>query len=84
MPASKSNAESVQDPSIPTSYEAAVAELETLVGRMDEPEMGLETLLRDYRRGAFLVKFCRDKLTQVKQEISAIDQDLDGLTGEAH
>lgn len=60
----------------PEHFEAAVTELESLVARMDRPDVGLETLLTDYRRGAFLVKYCRDRLTAVKSEVAKIDQSL--------
>lgn len=66
----------------PEHFEAAVAELETLVARMDRPDVGLETLLTDYRRGAFLVKYCRDRLTAVKSEVAKIDQSLMDSEGE--
>jgi exodeoxyribonuclease VII small subunit len=66
----------------PEHFEAAVAELESLVARMDRPDVGLETLLTDYRRGAFLVKYCRDRLTAVKSEVAQIDETLMGSEGE--
>ena len=67
----------------PEHFEAAVAELETLVARMDRPDVGLETLLTDYRRGAFLVKYCRDRLTAVKSEVARIDESLMDSEGDA-
>ncbi|MDH4395617.1 MAG: exodeoxyribonuclease VII small subunit [Limnobacter sp.] len=66
----------------PEHFEAAVAELESLVARMDRPDVGLETLLTDYRRGAYLVKYCRDRLTAVKSEVAKIDQSLMDSEGE--
>lgn len=60
----------------PADFEAAMAELETLVARMDQPQVGLDVLLTDYRRGAFLVKYCRDRLSAVKAEVAQIDQSL--------
>lgn len=61
---------------LPASFEAAVLELESLVQTMDAPNAGLDRLLQDYKRGALLVKFCKDRLTQVKQEIQDIDAEL--------
>lgn len=60
----------------PESFESAMAELETLVRAMDNPGTGLDQLLKDYKRGAFLVKYCRNRLTQVKQEVSEIESEL--------
>lgn len=61
---------------LPVSFEEAVAELETLVEQMDSRSMGLDQLLTDYRRGAYLVKYCRDRLGQVRKEVAEIEQTL--------
>src|SRR4051812_2549321 len=49
----------------PASYEAALAELEQLVGRIESGQLPLEELLAGYQRGAQLLQFCRDKLQAV-------------------
>jgi exodeoxyribonuclease VII small subunit len=64
------------DQAPPASFEAAVAELESLVDAMDSQNLGLDQLLTDYKRGAFLVKYCRDRLSQVRQEVSEIELGL--------
>jgi exodeoxyribonuclease VII small subunit len=61
---------------VPASFESAVAELEALVNVMDSQNMGLDQLLTDYKRGAFLVKYCRDRLSQVRKEVTEIEQTL--------
>lgn len=61
---------------MPATFEAAVAELEALVDNMDSQTLGLDQLLTDYKRGARLVKYCRDRLTQVRQEVTEIEQSL--------
>ena len=60
----------------PESFESAVAELEALVNVMDSQNLGLDQLLHDYKRGAFLVKYCRDRLSQVRKEVTEIEQTL--------
>ncbi|HEX4919069.1 MAG TPA: exodeoxyribonuclease VII small subunit [Limnobacter sp.] len=60
----------------PESFEAAMAELEGLVHAMDNQQLGLDQLLTDYKRGAQLVKYCRDRLTQVRQEVQQIEASL--------
>ena len=60
----------------PASFEAAVAELEALVDVMDSQSLGLDQLLTDYKRGAYLVKYCRDRLNQVRQEVTEIELGL--------
>ncbi len=61
---------------VPVSFEEAVIELENLVNVMDSQNIGLDQLLTDYKRGAYLVKYCRDRLSQVRKEVSEIEQSL--------
>jgi exodeoxyribonuclease VII small subunit len=61
---------------VPVSFEEAVAELEALVDTMDSQNLGLDQLLTDYKRGAYLVKYCRDRLSQVRKEVTEIEQTL--------
>lgn len=65
----------------PASFEQALAELESLVVKMDQPDMGLDVLLGDYKRGAKLVKYCRDRLKVVKSEMARIESDLQDSEG---
>ncbi|VWX33448.1 Exodeoxyribonuclease 7 small subunit [Limnobacter sp. 130] len=68
------SAESAQ--AVPASFEEAAAELEALVDTMDSQNLGLDQLLTDYKRGAYLVKYCRDRLSQVRKEVTEIEQAL--------
>ena len=58
---------------IPATYEAALQELEQLVGRLESGEMPLEQLLSGYQRGAELLQYCRDKLEAVENQIKVLD-----------
>ncbi len=58
----------------PVSYEAALLELEQLVARIEAGDMPLEQLLSQYQRGAELLKFCRDRLEKVEDQIKVLDQ----------
>jgi exodeoxyribonuclease VII small subunit len=57
----------------PASYEAALAELEQLVGSIESGQLPLEQLLAGYERGAELLKFCRDRLQAVEDQIKVLD-----------
>ncbi|MBE7369991.1 exodeoxyribonuclease VII small subunit [Ramlibacter pallidus] len=57
----------------PASYEAAMEELEQLTGRIESGQLPLEQLLAGYERGAELLKFCRDKLQAVEEQIKVLD-----------
>lgn len=58
---------------IPASYEAALQELERLVARLESGEMPLDQLLSGYQRGAELLKYCREKLVAVEDQIKVLD-----------
>ncbi|WP_296493491.1 exodeoxyribonuclease VII small subunit [Rhodoferax sp.] len=58
----------------PAHYEAALQELEQLVARLESGDMPLEQLLTQYQRGAELLKFCRDRLAAVEDQIKVLDQ----------
>lgn len=62
--------------SMPDSYEAALAELEQLVSRLEGGDLPLEQLLSGYQRGAELLKFCRDRLEAVENQIKVLDDGL--------
>jgi exodeoxyribonuclease VII small subunit len=57
----------------PTSYEAALVELEQMVSQLESGQLPLDQLMAGYQRGAELLKFCRSKLEAVEQQISVID-----------
>ncbi len=58
----------------PDSYEAALEELEQLVGRIENGQMPLEQLLTGYQRGALLLAFCRDRLEAVENQVKVLDE----------
>lgn len=67
----------------PESFEKAMRELEELVTRMDEPGIGLDGLLSDYKRGAELVKYCRNRLEAVRVEMQKIGDQLQQPEGDS-
>ena len=57
----------------PVTYEAALLELEQLVGKLESGDMLLDQLLTGYQRGAELLQFCRGKLEAVEGQIKVLD-----------
>jgi exodeoxyribonuclease VII small subunit len=57
----------------PSSYEAALTELEALVARMEEHALGLEESLVAYRRGTVLVTYCQQQLEAAEQQVRVLD-----------
>ncbi|HVE08896.1 MAG TPA: exodeoxyribonuclease VII small subunit [Paraburkholderia sp.] len=67
------SAEGAGGAALPDTYEAALAELEGLVGRMEGGSLSLEESLTAYRRGAALVAFCQQQLEKVEQQVRVLD-----------
>jgi exodeoxyribonuclease VII small subunit len=63
-----------QTPDTPASFEAALAELEELVARMEGGQMPLEASLSAYRRGAALLAYCQDALKDAQQQIEILEK----------
>jgi exodeoxyribonuclease VII small subunit len=60
-------------PDEPASYEAAIAELESLVSAMEGGQMPLDRLLVSYRRGAELLDYCRARLKVLEDQVKVLD-----------
>ncbi len=58
---------------VPERYEDALAELERLVQAMEGSKLPLDTLLDNYRRGAQLLAFCRDRLQAVEAQVKVLE-----------
>ena len=58
---------------MPPTYEAALQELEQLVGRLESGDLPLEDLMGGSQRGAALLQFCRDKLALVENQIKVVE-----------
>jgi exodeoxyribonuclease VII small subunit len=60
-------------PREPTSYEDALAELDSLVASMEAGRLPLDHMLESYRRGAELLSFCRARLDAVEQQVRILE-----------
>jgi exodeoxyribonuclease VII small subunit len=58
----------------PANYEEALAELEALVGAMEGGQLPLDALLQNYRRGADLLNYCRERLDAVEQQVKVLEE----------
>lgn len=58
----------------PASFEAALAELETIVETMEGGQVPLKEALDAYRRGAELLKYCQATLKDAQQEIEVLEK----------
>ena len=53
-------------------YEDSIKELESIVRRMENDELDIDTLATQLKRAQTLIKSCRDKLTKTDEEIKSI------------
>jgi exodeoxyribonuclease VII small subunit len=61
------------DPTI-KDFEAAIAELETIVKRLEEGDLPLETSLELYERGVQLSRFCHSRLEAAERRIEVLNE----------
>jgi exodeoxyribonuclease VII small subunit len=61
----------MSDPSI-KDFEAALAELDALVKKLEEGELSLEQSLALYERGVQLSRFCHAKLEDAERRIEIL------------
>jgi len=55
------------------TYEEAVAQLESILEKIESGEIGLEASIQEYERGVGLIKRCRAILDQAEQRIEHLD-----------
>jgi exodeoxyribonuclease VII small subunit len=59
---------------IPENFESALKELDHLVLSMESGAMPLSTLLTSYQRGAQLLKYCKEQLQSVENQVHLLEQ----------
>ena len=62
------------------SFEAALNELEVLVGKMENGRLSLDELITGFERGQKLAGLCRSKLDNLERKITLLAKD-DGNNG---
>ena len=58
----------------PLTFEKALAELETLVARMEDGKLPLEESLAAYQRGAALLAYCQESLRDAQQQVDVLEK----------
>ena len=61
------------DPTI-KDFEAAIAELETIVKKLEEGDLPLEKSLELYERGVQLSRFCHARLEDAEKRIEILNE----------
>jgi len=55
-------------------FEAAIAELESIVKKLEEGDLPLETSLKLYERGVQLSRFCHSRLEEAERRIEVLNE----------
>jgi exodeoxyribonuclease VII small subunit len=63
-------------PPVPATFEAALAELESIVQRMESGELPLEESIAAFQRGVQLRQACEEKLRHAEQRVSLLDGEV--------
>ena len=61
------------DPTI-KDFEAAIAELESIVKKLEEGELPLEVSLQHYERGVALSRYCHAQLEEAERRIEILNE----------
>ena len=65
-----------QDQKDNMSFEEAIAELGSLVSRLEAGELPLEESIAAYKKGVELVQLCTSRLEKVENQIKILDKEL--------
>ncbi|GAB5439276.1 exodeoxyribonuclease VII small subunit [Falsiruegeria mediterranea] len=60
------------------TFEQAMKELETVVGKLERGDVALDESISLYERGAALKKRCEDELKRAEEKVAAITLDANG------
>jgi exodeoxyribonuclease VII small subunit len=63
-----------KSPDTPQTFEAALAELEDIVARMEGGQLPLKDSLAAYKRGAELLTRCQASLKDAQQQVEILEQ----------
>lgn len=53
-------------------YEKAIKELESIVSKMENGDLDVDSMVENLQRAQKLIKICKDKLTKTDEEIKKI------------
>lgn len=57
----------------PKDYESALVELDAIVAEMESGQLPLEASLTAYKRGAELLQYCRQQLSDAEQQVKVLE-----------
>lgn len=64
-------------------FEASLAELETIVEKLEQGELSLDDSLKHFERGVQLTRVCQSALTQAEQKVEILLRKSDAAAADA-
>ena len=61
-----------------TTFEEALAQLETIAEQIEQGKIGLEESIAQYEKGMGLIRQCREILSKAEQRIQQLQEHADG------
>ena len=61
---------------LPQDFETALAELESLVAKMEDGTLALDDSLRAYQRGVELARICQQRLDVAEEQVKVLQGSL--------
>ncbi len=61
---------------VPATFEAALAELEDIVAKMEAGQLPLKESLAAYTRGAELLQYCQTALKDAEQQVQVFEKGI--------
>ncbi|MEM9035435.1 MAG: exodeoxyribonuclease VII small subunit [Actinomycetota bacterium] len=61
-------------------YAGALAELEAILGRLEDDDVDIDLLATDVERAAELIRFCRGRIVTARTDVERVVADLAGDT----
>jgi exodeoxyribonuclease VII small subunit len=58
------------------TYSLALAELKSILARLEGQDVDIDQIASDVKRSAELVKYCKEKLKNTENEVDAILKDM--------
>lgn len=55
-----------------TKYEVAISQLEEIVERLENNQLGIDEMTAQLKKAQQLIKLCKDRLTKTDEEIQKI------------
>lgn len=66
--------------SAPTGYAEALAELEQILGQLEQADVDVDVLAARVQRASVLIAFCRDRIGAARVQVEKVVADLDADT----